>query len=81
MINAEDLNIDEEIRPLFDFTYNNYSGKEVKDILSRTLISTHEILLRQQLLQGFIANGGILKTYSYSRFNYRRYMILLKPFL
>src|SRR5215204_1623698 len=69
MINAEDLHIDEEIRPLFDFTYNEYSGTEVKNILSRTLISTQEILLRQRLLQGFIANREILKSYSYSRFN------------
>ena len=69
MINAEDLNIDEEIRPLFDFTYNEYSGKEVKNILSKTLHSREEILFRQQLLQGFIANREILKTYSYSRFS------------
>ena len=69
MINTRDLNIEDEIRPLFDFTYNNYSGKEVKDILTRTLSSKEEILFRQQLLKGFMANREILKDYSYYRFN------------
>lgn len=69
MINTQDLHIEDEIRPLFDFTYNNYSGQEVKDILTKTLGSTKEILLRQQLLKGFLANREILKDYSYYRFN------------
>jgi len=69
MINIQDLHIEEEIRPLFDFTYNSYSGKEVNDILTTTLDSKEAILQRQQLLQGFIANRDILKDYSYYRFN------------
>lgn len=54
---------------MFDFTYNNYSSKEVSDILSKTLESKEEILFRQQLLKGFIANWEIVKDYSYYRFN------------
>lgn len=69
MINVQDLHIEEDIRPLFDFTYNIYSGKEVRDILSKTLDSKEEILFRQQLLKGFIANWEIVKDYSYYRFN------------
>ena len=69
MTYAEDLRIEEEIRPLFDFTYNIYSGNQVTEILSKTLDSKEEILFRQGLLKGFIANWEILKTYSYSRFN------------
>ena len=69
MINTQDLHIEDEIRPLFDFTYNSYSGDEVKDILTKTLHSKEEILLRQQLLKGFLANREILKDYSYYRFN------------
>ncbi len=69
MINAQDLHIEKEIKPLFDFTYNDYSGKEVRDILSKTLDSKEEILLRQRLLKGFLANWEILKDYSYYRFN------------
>jgi DNA mismatch repair protein MutS len=69
MINIQDLHIEEEIRPLFDFTYNNYSGKEVADMLSKPLGSKKEILLRQHLLKGFIANREIFKDYSYYRFS------------
>lgn len=69
MINTQDLHILEEIRPLFDFTYNSYSGDEVKGILAKTLASTDEIVQRQLLLKGFIANREVLKDYSYYRFN------------
>ena len=69
MIHVQDLRIDEEIKPLFDFTHNIFSGKEVTDILSITLDSKEAILSRQRLLKGFIANWGILKDYSYYRFN------------
>ena len=69
MINTQDLHIEDEIKPLFDYTYNKYSGQEVKDILSKTLGSKDEILKRQELLKGFLANREILQDYSYYRFN------------
>ena len=69
MINIQDLHIEEEIMPLFDFTFNIYSGNEVKDILTKPPGSKEEILLRQQLLKGFLANREVLKDYSYYRFN------------
>lgn len=69
MINVRDLNIEAEIVPLFDFTYNSDSGNAVKDILLSALDSENEILLRQDLLKGFAANWEVLKHYSYSRFD------------
>jgi DNA mismatch repair protein MutS len=69
MINISDLHIEDEILPLFDFTFNFYSGQAIRDIITVPLGSTGEILQRQQLLKGFIANREILKDYSYSRFN------------
>ena len=63
MINTQDPHIEDEIRPLFDFTYNDFSGKEVKDILTTPLGSKEAILMRQQLLKGFAANHKILKDY------------------
>lgn len=69
MLNVQDLHIEEEIKPLFDFTFNIYSGNEVKDILSKPLSSKEEILQRQQLLKGFLANREVLKDYSFYRFN------------
>jgi len=69
MINNNDLHIEDEILPLFDFTYNLNSGKEVHDILTVPVGSESEISFRQQVLKGFIANREILNDYSYSQFN------------
>jgi DNA mismatch repair protein MutS len=69
MTNTNDLNIEDEILPLFDFTFNYYSGQEVRDIISKPLGSKSEILLMQQVLKGFNSNREILKDYSFSRFN------------
>ena len=69
MTNINDLHIEDEILPLFDFTYNLNSGQEVRDILTEPLSSESAILFRQQVLKGFIGNREILKEYSYSRFN------------
>jgi DNA mismatch repair protein MutS len=69
MINVHDLNLEEEILPLFDFTFNALSGKEVREMVTVPLASTQEILFRQQVLKGFVGNLELLKDYSYSRFD------------
>jgi DNA mismatch repair protein MutS len=69
MTNVQDLHIEEEIKPLFDYTYNFDSGKQVSNILSKTLNTEEEILARQQLLNGFIANWELVKHYPFYRFN------------
>jgi DNA mismatch repair protein MutS len=69
MINIEDLHIEEEILPLFDYTFNLSSGEMVREIITKPLSSKAAILDRQNLLNGFIGNQEILKDYSYSRFD------------
>jgi DNA mismatch repair protein MutS len=69
MININDLHIEEEILPLFDFTYNVNSGQAVRDILAEPPNSVSAVLLRQHILKGFIGNRELMKDYSYSRFN------------
>jgi len=69
MINTSDLHIEDEIMPLFDFTFNFYSGQAVRDILNEPLASKQAILQRQHLLKGFAGNRELLKDYSFSRFN------------
>jgi len=69
MTNINDLHIEDEILPLFDFTYNLNSGQEVRAILTESPGSKSAILFRQHVLKGFIGNREILKEYSYSRFN------------
>jgi DNA mismatch repair protein MutS len=69
MININDLNLEEEILPLFDFTFNIFSGEAVREMVTVPLSSTSEIQFRQQVLKGFSANWPLLKDYSYSRFD------------
>jgi len=69
MTNINDLHIEDEILPLFDFTYNLYSGQEVRAIFTEPPGSKSAILYRQHVLKGFIGNREIVKEYSFSRFN------------
>ncbi|HMH33248.1 MAG TPA: hypothetical protein VK543_09480 [Puia sp.] len=69
MTNITDLHIEDEILPLFDFTYNIFSGQALRDIMTEPIGSKSEVLFRQHVLNGFIGNRNILKDYSYSRFN------------
>jgi DNA mismatch repair protein MutS len=69
MKNIADLHIEDEILPLFDLTYNLGSGQAVREILDIPLDSKPEIMFRQQVLKGFIANREVFSDYSFSRFN------------
>ncbi len=69
MANIADLHIEDEILPLFDFTFNLFSGKETRRLLMEPPAGREEILYRQKILKGFIANYEIWKEYSFSRFN------------
>ena len=69
MLNTSDLNIEDEILPLFDFTFNYYSGQAVREIVMFPLSSEPEIMNRQLILKGFSANRELFKDYSFSRFN------------
>lgn len=69
MTNTKDLNIEDEILPLFDFTFNLFSGQAVRDILKEPLGSEKDILFRQHILKGFAGNNEVLKEYSFNRFN------------
>src|ERR1700712_3753929 len=80
MTNTGDLHIEDEIMPLFDSTFNIYSGKALREILSVPLRSKEEILQRQLLLKGFIGNREILKDYSFSRFNLSELYDFLETF-
>jgi DNA mismatch repair protein MutS len=80
MINTDDLHIEEEIRPLFDFTFNRYSGEAVRDIITKIPDAKEGVLFRQQLLKGFIANRELLKDYSYSRFDLSEIHSFLETF-
>ncbi|WP_224490969.1 MutS-related protein [Robertkochia flava] len=66
MNNLNDLNINQEILPLFDFSLNVFAKNKILEILQTPLKSTEEITERQNILQGYALNSEILKDYSYT---------------
>ena len=66
MNNLKDLNIEQELLPLFDYSLNKFAKKEILKILKTPLKSTDEIIKRQNILKGFTANNKVLKDYSYT---------------
>lgn len=80
MINVSDLHIEDEILPLFDYTFNLYSGQAVREMLNCPFHSVEEIYNQQQILKGFIGNREILKDYSFSRFNLAELYDFLETF-
>ena len=65
--NLHDLHILPDVVPLYDFTYNDFAKDVLIQLLSEPLASLDEILNRQHILKGLIANLGVLKNYSYAR--------------
>ncbi|WP_345005609.1 MutS-related protein [Snuella lapsa] len=66
MNNINDLNIEKEILPLFDYSLNMFSRNKILEILEKPLQSTNDIIQRQNILKGFSKNQKILKDYSYT---------------
>jgi DNA mismatch repair protein MutS len=61
-----DLHLDREILPLFDYTLNPHAKSRVLEILHKPLASLEAIEDRQSILRGFIQNHTLLKGYSYT---------------
>lgn len=67
MYNIQDLNIEKELLPLIDFTPNEFSRSALQELIKQPLHSVEDIIERQSILKGFIANKDVFKNYSYSR--------------
>lgn len=76
----KDLNVNEDILELFNYTLNGDAKAEVKKLLSLPLVSTREILERQNILKGFMENFSLFEGYSYSRIDFRQVYIFLRNF-
>ncbi len=63
----EDLSIEKEVLPLFDFTVNHFAKEKLYELFRQPLISVDRILERQDIIKGFMANKAVLANYSYSK--------------
>ena len=66
MNNIKDLNVKEELLPLFNYSLIIFAKKKIIEILETPLESTAHIIYRQNILKGFTANNKVLKDYSYT---------------
>ena len=68
--NIQDLNLEKEILPLFDFSNNDFTKNVIVAFLGENLETQGEVNARQEILKAFISNGNVLKEYSNSRFDF-----------
>ncbi len=66
MNNIQDLNIKDEVLPIFDFSLNSFTKKKILTILETPLKFEKQIIERQNILKGFILNREVLNSYSYT---------------
>jgi DNA mismatch repair protein MutS len=66
MNNIQDLNIKNEILPVFDYSLNSFTKNNILYLLETPLISEDKIIERQNILKAFGANMKVLESYSYT---------------
>ena len=66
MNNIQDLNIKNEVLPIFDYSLNYFTKNKIFELLQTPLISENQIIERQTILKGFALNINVLKSYSYT---------------
>ena len=66
MNNNQDLNIKNEILPLFDYSLNSFTKNKILYLLETPLINEEKIIERQNILKAFGSNMKVLENYSYT---------------
>lgn len=66
MNNIQDLNIKNEILPIFDYSLNSFTKNKILYLLETPLKSEDKIIERQNILKAFGANMKVLENYSYT---------------
>lgn len=66
MNNIQDLNIKDEILPIFDNSLNSFTKNKILNLLETPLISEDKIIERQNILEAFGSNMKVLESYSYT---------------
>lgn len=79
-MNLKDLNIDNDILNLFNYTLNDNAKYKVKVLMKKPLQNKEAINLRQHILKGFISNIGLFTNYSYSKIDFREVDLFLQNF-
>jgi len=79
-MDLKDLNIDNDIINLFNYTLNDNAKYKVKLLMSKPLQNKEAVNLRQHILKGFISNIAIFTNYAYSKIDFREVDLFLQNF-
>ncbi|MGB3586282.1 MAG: hypothetical protein WBA23_07080, partial [Tunicatimonas sp.] len=65
MMLIQDLNLEQDIVPIFNYTNNTQAELALRDMLNASGMSLNEIRERQNICQGYTKNWDVLEDYSY----------------
>jgi DNA mismatch repair protein MutS len=80
MINLRDVHFNEEILPLFDTTQNLFSSRALRQWFQDIPASSEEVMLRQNILKGFVQNTRLQNPFSYSKTEFNGVYAYLEDF-
>lgn len=66
MTQIQDLHIEKEVLPLFDYTRNRYANSFLLHMLQTPMTSLKEIMDRQAIVQSFCSNYSLFDNYAYA---------------
>lgn len=70
MLNVGDLRLEQDILPFFDYTNNPYARQSLLALLQTPPETQAEVVERQLILRGFVANWRFLKHFAYRKLDY-----------
>ncbi|MDV6168108.1 hypothetical protein R1T16_06700 [Flavobacterium sp. DG1-102-2] len=76
----KDLSISRDIVTFFDYTQNDDARECLKRMMLTPLASQQEVIERQNILKGFLANIEMFANYSYSRIDFREADFFIEKF-
>ncbi|OUJ70157.1 MutS-related protein [Hymenobacter crusticola] len=70
MVRVEDLRVSTDVLSLVNFTYNSEAERALLAFLQKVPSSVDEVLERQAIIKGFLANWNVLADFSYQKIQY-----------
>ncbi|MDF7812987.1 hypothetical protein [Hymenobacter sp. YC55] len=71
MLHVEDLQVEAELLPLFNFTHNAEAEAVLLNLLQELPPTLEQVLQKQAILQGFLASWSVLESFSYQKFQFQ----------
>ncbi|WP_299755490.1 hypothetical protein [uncultured Pontibacter sp.] len=77
MLQVQDLNLEKDILPLFDYTISDHAAAVLLQTLQKIPDAVEEVYYRQRIMQGFIKNWLVISNFTYQRLDVREVYVFL----